>query len=92
VKSQLEADIASGGTTAKITLTPSALAIADGGALLRLSGTFVDQGKTYVTASDLIVFRKGGIVVFMDSSSLGGPLPATRRGEPLARKIAARLP
>jgi hypothetical protein len=92
VKSQLEADITRGGTTAKITLTSSAIAIGGGGALLRLAGTFVEQGKTYATASDLVVFRKGGVVVFLVSSSSGGPLPATRRGEPLARKIAARLP
>jgi len=75
-----------------LTATSKAVAIADGGAVLTLKGNIAyDNKKVVAVEVELIAFRKGGVVVFMDADAFMGPV-VPGQGVALAQKIASRLP
>jgi len=76
---------ASGLTGAVTTAT-----VADGGALLALSGNLSSETSTVPAEIDLLVFQKGGIVVSISAAALNGSRVPGQALE-LARKVAGRL-
>jgi len=69
----------------------ASVAVADGGGLLSISGQLkVGEGAIF-TEADLLVFSKGGAVVYVSASGLGGPKVPGQAAE-LAQKIAYRHP
>ena len=71
--------------------TGSSVAVADGGGLLSVSGQLKVGTDALFTEADLLVFQKGGVVVYVSASGIGGPKVPGQAVE-LAQKIAGRLP
>jgi len=66
------------------------VAVGDGGVVLALSGDLVTDGNTVPALFDLLLFRKGSLLVSLSASTLGGPAVPGQAVE-LGSKIAARL-
>ena len=67
------------------------VAVADGGALLTVKGNLRSKGASTPAAFDLLVFRKGNLVIVVSAIVLGGA-PVPGQAQELAQKIAVRLP
>jgi len=68
-----------------------AVAIADGGAVLAVKGSVKVNGAPAPAALDLVVFRKGQVVVLVSAGAFGGTTTPNQAVE-LARKVNGRLP
>ncbi len=73
-----------------LTGTATAAAVADGGGVLSIKGDLKVGTDVASVDSDLLVFQKGSVVVFVSVSAVGGP-KAPGKSLELARKIAGRL-
>lgn len=67
------------------------LAVADGGAVLAVRGNLKVNGSPLPAAVELVVFRKGQVVVLVSAGAIGGPIVANQAAD-LARRLAGRLP
>lgn len=71
--------------------TASTASVADGGSLVTIAGELTTGNEKALASFDLLVFRKGGLLVLVALGAIGGPgVPA--QATELASKIAGRLP
>lgn len=66
------------------------VAVADGGAVLTITGDLISQGGPMPVGFELLVFRKGGAVFFLKAEASRGPVVPGQSVE-LALKMASRL-